>query len=120
MEARTVSTGEDGTELVILVKFILFATLRKNWEVCLSESGDGAIFSLLSPHLEEVKSGNAFHHLRRHHLYQNCHKCRFLLFSVLCDFIIQIIMYKKMYRYLKFYSDQCRLFLHVCFPLVHV
>ena len=27
---------------------------RKNWECCLSESGDGTIFSLLSPHGEEV------------------------------------------------------------------
>ena len=63
MAARIVSTGEDGMELVTLMKIILFATPRKNWEVCLSESGDTAIFSLLSPHLEEVKSKNALDHL---------------------------------------------------------
>jgi len=37
---------------------------RKNWEVCLSESGDGAIFSLLSPHLEEGYPGNLLTTLR--------------------------------------------------------
>ena len=41
-------------------KIILFSGRRKNWEVSLSESGDGAIFSLLSPHGEEVKSEIAF------------------------------------------------------------
>ena len=35
---------------------------RKNWECCLSESGDGTIFSLLSPHGEEV--GCLFHQLK--------------------------------------------------------
>jgi len=37
---------------------------RKNWEVCLSESGDGAIFSLLSPHGEEGYPGNLLTTLR--------------------------------------------------------
>lgn len=37
---------------------------RKNWEVSLSESGDGAIFSLLSPHGEEGYPGNLLTTLR--------------------------------------------------------
>ena len=77
MAARIVSTGEN-RQILSAEEIIFFATPRKNWEVCLSESGDGAIFSLLSPHLEEVKSKNAFDHLR--HLLtlitnQNVHYC---------------------------------------------
>jgi len=37
---------------------------RKNWEVSVSESGDGAIFSLLSPHGEEGYPGNLLTTLR--------------------------------------------------------
>ena len=100
MAARIVSTGEDGMELVTLMKIILFATPRKNWEVCLSESGDTVIFSLLSPHLEEVKSENAFDHLR--HLLtlitnHNFHWCQLHLFSYPWHLIVQIYFHRQGY-----------------------